>query len=131
MKMCAESERLIDWRKSNFSTSTLEALSYVRVDLDVPRWSEQECAEPISTLTRELSKGGILIGAIDCNQLVGATVLGHRFIGENLDEIQLVFLHVSNGYRRRGTRSCINLNHKTSTWLKNCKTARPIHLINS
>lgn len=77
-------------------------LTSEKVNLDVPRWSEQECAERISTLSRELSKGGTLIGAIDGNQLVGATILGHRLIGENLDEIQLVFLHVSNGYRRKG-----------------------------
>lgn len=73
-----------------------------KVNLDVPRWSEQEYAERISNLSRELGKGGIMIGAIDDNLLVGAAVLGHRLIGDNLDEIQLVSLHVSIGYRRKG-----------------------------
>lgn len=76
-----------------------------KVDLNVPRWSEQECAERISTLSRELSKGGTLIGAIEGNLLAGAAVLGHELIGDNLEEIQLVFLHVSNGYRRKGIAS--------------------------
>jgi len=78
------------------------ALIPEKVDLDVPRWSEQECERHISTLSSELSNGGTLIGAIDGNLLVGVAVIGHRFIGENLDEIQLVFLHVSNCYRRKG-----------------------------
>jgi len=73
-----------------------------KVDLNVPRWSKQEYAKRISTLSRELSKGGTLIGAIDGNVLVGAAILGHKLIGENLDEFQLVFLHVSIGYRRKG-----------------------------
>jgi len=81
------------------------SLTLEKVDLNVPRWSEQECAERISTLSRELSKGGTLIGAIDGNLLVGAAVLGHKLIGDNLEEIQLVFLHVSNGYRRKGIAS--------------------------
>ena len=78
------------------------SLIFEKVDLDVPRCSEQECAKRISTFSGELSKGGTLIGAIDGNLLVGAAILGHSLIGENLDEIQLVFLHVSNGYRRKG-----------------------------
>lgn len=73
-----------------------------KVDLDVPRWNEQECARRISELSEELAKGGIAIGAIDGNLLVGLAVLGHKLIGDNLDEIQLVSLHVSKNYRRKG-----------------------------
>jgi len=73
-----------------------------KVDLDVPRWNEQECARRISELSEELANGGILLGAIDGNLLVGVAVLGHKLVGDHRDEIQLVFLHVSKDYRRKG-----------------------------
>jgi len=92
------------------------SLKTEKVHLNVPRWNEQECAKRISHLSDELSNGGILIGAIDHNLLVGAAVLGSTFIGEHLDEIQLVFLHVSKGYRRKGIA--------TKLFNKVCKLAK-------
>ena len=73
-----------------------------KADLDVPRWSEQECVRRISKLLQELAKGGIAVGAFDDDLLVGLAVLGHKLIGDNLDELQLVSLHVSRDYRRKG-----------------------------
>lgn len=47
-------------------------------------------------------RGGWFCGLFDGEKLVGIAVLESRFIGRDRDQLQLKFLHVSNGYRKRG-----------------------------
>jgi len=72
-----------------------------RVDIQVPSWSAKQVRRFIEKLLPELEQGGVMFGALEKDLLVGIAVLGNRFIGENQSQLQLVFLHVSNGYRRQ------------------------------
>lgn len=47
-------------------------------------------------------RGGWFYGLFDDSRLVGVAVLERRFIGDPRDQLQLDFLHVSNGYRDQG-----------------------------
>ncbi len=47
-------------------------------------------------------RGGWFYGLFDGDRLVGVAVLESRFIGQPADQLQLDFLHVSNGYRDQG-----------------------------
>lgn len=72
------------------------------VDLQVPRWTAQETERHIRSLRPELEDGGVLLGALDGDQLAGVAVLGGKLRGEARDTLQLVFLHVSAAHRRQG-----------------------------
>ncbi len=74
-------------------------------DLDVKGWSPGEAEQHVPWLERELDEGGTMFGALDGERLVGVAVLGGRFRGRAGDQLQLVFMHVSNGYRRQGIGS--------------------------
>ena len=52
-----------------------------------------------------MDEGGTMFGALDGERLAGVAVLGGRFRGKNRDQLQLVFMHVGNGYRRQGIGS--------------------------
>ncbi len=73
-----------------------------QVDLRAPRWSDEQIAEFVELLAPELEAGGILFGADENDRLVGVAVLGNRPLGPGDKLLQLVFLHVSRDYRRRG-----------------------------
>jgi ribosomal protein S18 acetylase RimI-like enzyme len=77
-------------------------LRAVQHELDIPTWSEQEIAASVRKLEPKLAVGGTLVAAIDAGRLVGVGVLGGSFPGELLDELEVAFLHVSSGHRRRG-----------------------------
>ncbi len=47
-------------------------------------------------------RGGTFYGAFENGQLIGVSVLDHKFIGEDKDQLQLKFLHVSHDYRGKG-----------------------------
>jgi predicted N-acetyltransferase YhbS len=47
-------------------------------------------------------RGGTFYGAFDGEKLIGAAVLESRFIGQEKDQLQLKFLHVSRRHRRAG-----------------------------
>lgn len=79
------------------------------VDIDVPRWTSEgrgphsvrgflDDLEPI------LERGAILLGALDHSRLVGVAIVEERSEG---DVAWLVFLHVSNAYRRRGVGTAL------------------------
>jgi ribosomal protein S18 acetylase RimI-like enzyme len=78
------------------------SLETIEINNDVPRWSAEEVEEYIRALIPKLENGGKLVGAFDNNLLVGVAVLGSDFLGDNLDELQMAFLYVSNQYRRHG-----------------------------
>jgi GNAT superfamily N-acetyltransferase len=72
------------------------------VDVTVPRWTPEQTERHIQSLRPELEEGGVLLGALDGDQLAGAAALGAKFRGEKRDTLQLVFLHVSAACRRQG-----------------------------
>jgi ribosomal protein S18 acetylase RimI-like enzyme len=64
-----------------------------------PRWDVEECQRRIAAFAIEMKRGDILLGAFDGDLLVGAASLRYRL---SRDTAQLVSLHVSQSYRRRG-----------------------------
>jgi GNAT superfamily N-acetyltransferase len=78
------------------------ALRQVEINHDIPTWTERMVAEAVEMLEPKLREGGVFLGAFDDDRIVGVAVLGGAFIGEARDQLQLAFLYVSNGYRRRG-----------------------------
>lgn len=85
------------------------------VDWQVPRWSangpEHSVSAMVEFLSPMLDDGAMLWGAFDGESLAGVMVY-RPHLTETM--AQLVFLHVSNGYRRQGiasrlTAECIRL----------------------
>jgi ribosomal protein S18 acetylase RimI-like enzyme len=73
------------------------------VDWQVPRWfadgPEHSVQALIQFLAPILAQGGTMLGAFDGDLLVGVAIYRPDLAK---DMAQLVFLHVSNGYRRQG-----------------------------
>jgi ribosomal protein S18 acetylase RimI-like enzyme len=73
------------------------------VDWQVPRWfsdgPEHSVQALIQFLEPILAQGGTMLGAFDGDLLVGVAIYRPDL---TKDMAQLVFLHVSNGYRRQG-----------------------------
>jgi predicted N-acetyltransferase YhbS len=69
---------------------------------DMRGWppGEADLYEPI--LIDCYDRGGWFCGVFEDTRLVGVAILESRFIGAIHDQLQLKFLHVSNGYRGRG-----------------------------
>lgn len=78
-------------------TLVLEAEYY-----DMSGWppGEPELYTPI--LYDCFDRGGTFYSAFEGSKMVGAVVLESKFIGQDRDQLQLKFLHVSNGYRKKG-----------------------------
>jgi ribosomal protein S18 acetylase RimI-like enzyme len=79
------------------------------VDIEVPRW-EPEGSGPhtvpgfIDVLQPILERGATLLGAFDHEDVAGIAIVEERF---KVDLAWLVFLHVSNEYRRHGIGSSL------------------------
>ncbi len=77
------------------------------VDIEMPRW-KLEGSGPHSVrgflddLEPILKRGATLLGAFDQEHMAGIAIVEERFEG---DMAWLVFLHVSNAYRRQGVGS--------------------------
>ncbi len=74
------------------------------VDCHIPNWSDDPSHDfSVHTQIRQwapvLEKGGVLLGAFEGDNLAGLAILRYR-LTKNM--AQLAFLHVSNGYRRKG-----------------------------
>jgi len=77
------------------------------VDLDVPAWFNQGDEEhSVKAKLRQwrpiLDEGGVLLGALDDDRLVGFAILRYRL---DAGTAQLAVLHVSRPYRRQGIAS--------------------------
>lgn len=84
-------------------------LSSRSVDIDVPRWALEGDGPHsvlgfIDSLEPILERGATLLGAFDGDQVAGVAIVEERFEG---DMAWLVFLHVSNEYRRRGVGTAL------------------------
>jgi len=82
----------------------------IRMDVrwDSSPWREEGEEHSIPQMVRGLeeilSHEGVMLGAFDDDRLVG--IAAYRpHITDSMD--QLAFLHVSNGYRRKGIASCL------------------------
>jgi predicted N-acetyltransferase YhbS len=69
---------------------------------DVRGWPPGEAESTTLHLLDCFDRGGWFYGLFDEDTLVAVVVLESKFIGKHGDQLQLVFLHVSNGYRDQG-----------------------------
>ena len=69
---------------------------------DMKGWPPGEAELYTPILLDCFDRGGIFYGAFEGSEMVGAAVLESRFIGKAKDQLQLKFLHVSSGYRKKG-----------------------------
>lgn len=84
-------------------------LATEQVDWQVPRWftdgrPEFSVQANIEAWSRYLEQGGVMLGALDGELLVGFAILRHR-LTESM--AQLAVLHVSRDYRRRGIAAAL------------------------
>ena len=70
--------------------------------IDVRGWPPGEAEKYTPILLDCFDRGGWFHGAFEDAKLVGAVVLDSKLIGQDKDQLQLKFLHVSNSYRNRG-----------------------------
>jgi ribosomal protein S18 acetylase RimI-like enzyme len=81
-----------------------EKLIEKEIDWDVPPWSTEGTGghsvnRLIYDIKPHLGRGAVLLGALDGDRLAGIAVLRKKLTGTMA---QLMFLHVSRNYRRRG-----------------------------
>ena len=69
---------------------------------DMRGWSPGEAEKYTPILEDCYDRGGWFYGLFDDDRLIGVAVLESRFIGQDKDQLQLKFLHVSNPYRHKG-----------------------------
>ena len=69
---------------------------------DMHGWPPGEAEHYTLMLLDCHDRGGWFYGLFDGAHLIGVAILGSRFIGTGKDQLQLKFLHVSNGYRGQG-----------------------------
>ncbi|MBB6272368.1 GNAT superfamily N-acetyltransferase [Pedobacter cryoconitis] len=68
-------------------------------------WTTEELKEIQQQYILELTSGGMAVGAFENDLLVGFGVLGHRFMGENFDQLPVDLMYVSRNFRRQGIGS--------------------------
>ncbi len=71
--------------------------------IEVVGWPPGEAEKYTPILLACFDRGGWFRGAFDGTKLIGVVVLDNRRLGKHGDQLQLEFLHVSQGYRNRGT----------------------------
>lgn len=69
---------------------------------DMQGWPTGEAESYGALMFDCFDRGGTFFGAFEEGRLIGVSVLESRFIGRNEDHLQLKFLHVARGYRKRG-----------------------------
>jgi predicted N-acetyltransferase YhbS len=94
----------IDRREVIEAVYTLQdgALALKPATYDMQGWPPGEAEASTCLLEDCYDHGGWFYGLFDDNRLVGVAVLESRLIGRPHDQLQLVFLHVSHGYRDQG-----------------------------
>jgi len=69
---------------------------------DLQGWPPGESEQYMPILVDCFDRGGTFYGAFQHGELKGVAVLDNKFIGQNKDQLQLKFLHISRSYRKRG-----------------------------
>ncbi|QNK61595.1 GNAT family N-acetyltransferase [Pedobacter sp. PAMC26386] len=107
----AMSNRLSEIDRSEFITTLYqvnqEKVEQTDANYEYSGWNTSEVQEIERQYIFELTNGGMAIGAFHENRLVGFGVLGHRLMGENLDQLHVDLMYVSRDFRRQGIGSVI------------------------
>jgi len=69
---------------------------------DMQGWPRGEPERYTPILCECFDRGGWFCGLFDEAVLIGVAILDNRFIGQNRDQLQLKFLHISRDYRKKG-----------------------------
>lgn len=69
---------------------------------DVDGWPPGEAEIYTPLLIDCFARGGWFYGLFDDEKLIGVAILDSKFIGRQVDQLQLKFLHVSRAYRKQG-----------------------------
>lgn len=77
-------------------------LSETDVHYECSNWDEMELKQIKERYSFELENGGIAIGAFEDDHLLGFGVLGHKFMGPALDQLQVDLMYVSREFRKQG-----------------------------
>jgi ribosomal protein S18 acetylase RimI-like enzyme len=70
--------------------------------LEIPPWDDAAIARIKARLAPKLAAGGVLLGALDGAELVGAAVLSGQFVGVPPNQLEVAFLYVDSGRRGVG-----------------------------
>lgn len=73
--------------------------------IDVPEWTDKKKEQFISEFKELSSQGGMVFGAFEGSHLAGMAVLDTRFMGQNMDQLNLNGLWVSRDFRKKGVAS--------------------------
>ena len=77
---------------------------------DMDGWPEGEAAQYTPILEACYDRGGWFYGLFDGERLIAVVVVDSRFLGQDQNQLQLKFLHVSSAYRGKGLgRQLFNL----------------------
>jgi N-acetylglutamate synthase-like GNAT family acetyltransferase len=71
-------------------------------DIPYDWWVKHVEKDILPRLKSIADKGGIFFGAFENDKMVGLAGLENEFIGKEKDQMNMVILHVSNPYRRKG-----------------------------
>lgn len=82
-------------------------LSETDVHYECSNWDEMELNQIKERFSFELRNGGIAIGAFAGELLAGFGVLGHKFMGPGLDQLQVDLMYVSRNFRKQGIGTTI------------------------
>ena len=69
---------------------------------DVRGWAPRKSGTDTPLLHACYDRGGWFYGLFDGRQLIGVAILDSRLMGNGNDQLQLMFLHISNSYRDNG-----------------------------
>lgn len=74
----------------------------LKVDHFVDQWNDEKKTSVLLELHNCVKSGGVVIGALVENDLVGFANVEKKFFGINKDYLELPYIHVSNEYRKCG-----------------------------
>ena len=69
---------------------------------NVTGWEPNNIERNINNLYELYDRGGSFLGLFQKERIVGVIALECKFIGSNNDQLQVVFLHIDNNYRKQG-----------------------------
>ena len=65
-------------------------------------WDPKEIERNIKNLYDLYDRGGSFLGLFQEKRIVGVIALECKFIGTNMDQLQVVFLHIDKNFRKQG-----------------------------
>ena len=65
-------------------------------------WSQVQCRKIAEEVLRDINLDQTGFGAFDCGRIIGFATVSHRIFGAAARYVQLVYLQISERYRRQG-----------------------------